>query len=493
VPLDLVIQTAAEHPWKVESGMIAIPVFQDDLESLPAQESYLGQAGRIAVRENFAAKGRQVLTIPVGDDNPSPRVAFFGLGKKEKFRPVVLRGLVCRIAAAARSRSVEAVAVDLSFLPQTEAAKLIGFGAEGAVFACYRFDRYTSGKDKQKTLKSVTFLVSEEHDYSSVIQDAMFIADATCAARDWVNEPPQNCTPHYLAEQARQIAEEHGLECKILEGVEALENESMNLFAAVGRGSDQPPAFIHLTYKASKAKRKLAFVGKGVTYDSGGYSLKPPSGQIGMHADMAGGAAVLGAAKAVGALKPRGVEIHFIIPCAENLVSGNAYKVNDVVTGRNGKSVEIVNTDAEGRLLLADSLTYASELKLDGIVDLATLTGGNVLTFGGTHAGLLGTDQDLVDDVAAAAKVAGEAVWQLPLPIKLRAKMKSNVADIKNSGGRYASTITAALFLREFIGDSNWAHLDIAGMARSDEVWEHNQKGATGFGVMLLTQLAIGV
>ena len=307
------------------------------------------------------------------------------------------------------------------------------------------------------------------------------------------NEPPQNCTPYYLAQQARQIAEEHGLDCKLLEGVEALEKESMNLFAAVGRGSDQPPALIHLTYKAKKAKRKLAFVGKGVTYDSGGYSLKPPSGQIGMHADMAGGAAVLGAAKAIGALKPKGVEVHFIVPCAENLVSGNAYKVNDVVTGRNGKSVEIVNTDAEGRLLLADALTYASELGVDGVVDLATLTGGCVLTFGGTHAALLGTDQSLVDDVAAAAKAAGEAVWQLPMPQKLRSKMKSNVADIKNSGGRYASTITAALFLREFIEDANWAHLDIAGMARSDEIWEHNQKGATGFGVMLLTQLAIGV
>ena len=474
----------------METELLAIPVFQDEIGAMADLDPRLGSVADIAAAERFVGRRGQILTLRSGEHVGPVRVTFIGAGPRKGFAVESVRGFVTSAAAAARGRGVGAFAFLLDTLPDTNPEATARFAAQGVELAAYRFSHHKTANSDEIVTAEITLVGASISEHEDAVQEGRIVAKAICRARDWVNEPATVCTPRFLAEQARTIANTHGLEIQLIEGVAALEAESMGLFSAVARGSDEPPVLIHLTYRGAKAKRKVAFVGKGVTFDSGGYSLKPPLTQIGMHADMAGGAAVLGAALALAQLKPKHVEAHFIVPAAENLVSGHAYRVNDIIESKSGKTVEIVNTDAEGRLLLADALTYANVLKVDEVIDIATLTGGCTLLFAGTHAAVFGNDKRLVNAFLAAGKKAGEPFWHLPLPPRLRNKLKSNVADLKNSGGRLGSTITAALFLKEFVGRTKWIHVDIAGVARVDEPWEHNPKGATGFGVSTLCELA---
>ena len=488
--LEMDLRLSAAAPADLETDLLAMPVFQNDAKAVADRDPRLGALIDIATGEKFLGRRGQLLTLRGSADVAAARVTFVGMGPRKGFAIESLRGFVTSAAAVARNRGVGAFAFCLDGLPSNDSAAVARFAAQGAVFAAYGFLHHKTGNSDGVKTSEITFVGGSVTDHAESVEEGRILASAACKARDWVNEPASVCTPRYLTDQARTIAEAHGLELRLLEGVEALEAESMGLFAAVSRGSDEPPALIHLIYKGSEPKRKLAFVGKGVTFDSGGYSLKPPSVQVGMHADMAGGAAVLGAALAIAQLKPPSIEAHFIVPAAENLVSGRAYRVNDILESRDGKTVEILNTDAEGRLLLADALTYAVEQNVDEIVDIATLTGGSALLFAGTHAAVFGNNSKLINAYLAASRRAGEPHWHLPLPARLRSKLKSSVADLKNSGGRLGSTITAALFLKEFVGRTKWVHVDIAGMARVDEAWEHNQRGATGFGVLTLCELA---
>jgi leucyl aminopeptidase len=481
---------------EVETGLLFLPVFRDDEDTgyggVSETLSGLVEAAR---SDGYSARRGSTFVLRVGLEAKLPvaadRVGLLGLGKREDWSDAAIRGCICRAAAAATRVGLSNVSVWLDSIGSSAPAELLSFASQGAVYGAYRFDRYRAADDaRQKTaLESVQLIGETVSGDSDSRWRGVVLGSAVCEARDWVNEPPSKCTPRFLAERAREIAESTGLELTLLEGLDALEANGMGLFHAVAKGSIEPPVLIHLVYRSDDAgdsPRRVALVGKGVTYDSGGYSMKSPASQIGMHGDMAGAAAVLGAAKSVGLLKPKGIEAHFIVPSAENLVSNCAYKVNDILTARNGKTVEVANTDAEGRLLLGDALAYAVDLDVDEIVDIATLTGGNVVTFGGVHAGVMTNDDALAKRFMSAAKRSGENFWRLPLSRRLAKQIKSNVADIKNSGGRWGSTITAALFLENFVGSKSWVHLDMAGLERRDDAWAHIPRGGTGFGVLAL-------
>ena len=291
-----------------------------------------------------------------------------------------------------------------------------------------------------------------------------------------------------MAETAQQLAQEYGLEVKVLEQEDCAKFEQgMGAYLGVGQASEIPPKFIHLIYKPQgTAKRKVAIVGKSVTFDSGGLNLKPSgSGIETMKMDMGGGAATLGAAKAIAQLKPD-VEVHFICAATENMISGKAMHPGDVLKASNGKTIEVNNTDAEGRLTLADALVYAEKLEVDAIVDLATLTGACIVALGNDIAGLWSTDDTLAEEMKTAAKLAGEKFWQLPMEEKYFEGLKSQIADMKNTGPRAGGSITAALFLKQFIKETPWMHLDVAGPVWTDSASGVNNKGATGFPVRTL-------
>jgi leucyl aminopeptidase len=318
--------------------------------------------------------------------------------------------------------------------------------------------------------------------------------DAVCAgvelARQLVASPPNHGTPQALADTAAQIARDHGLALTVLERSDC-ETLGMGAYLGVAQGSDLPPKFIHLTYTpAGEVRRRVVLVGKGLTFDSGGYNLKGPGSQIEMMKyDMGGSAAVLGAARAIGQLRPEGVEVHVVVASCENMISGGAVHPGDVLTASNGKTIEINNTDAEGRLTLADALVYANKLEPDAVVDLATLTGACVIALGEEIAGLWSNNDGLAEALTMASKEAGEGLWRMPLRASYKEGLKSHIADLKNTGPRPGGSITAALFLQDFITENRpWAHLDIAGTVWSDKGRGEDPPGATGFGVRTLVR-----
>ncbi|MEL6455451.1 MAG: leucyl aminopeptidase, partial [Cyanobacteria bacterium J06623_5] len=322
----------------------------------------------------------------------------------------------------------------------------------------------------------------------AAIEQAKVVCDGVILARELVSAPPNVVTPEMLAETAAGIAQDYDLTLEILERDDC-EKLGMGAYLGVAKASDLPPKFIHMTYSPEGgAERKVALVGKGLTFDSGGLNLKPSgSGIEMMKIDMGGAAAVLGAAKAIAQLKPA-VEVHFISAATENMVSGHAMRPGDILTASNGKTIEVNNTDAEGRLTLADALTFADGLGVDAIVDLATLTGACVVALGDDIAALYSPDEELAQSLASSATLAGEKLWQMPMEDKYFEGMKSVVADMKNTGPRAGGSITAALFLKQFVKETPWAHLDIAGPVWTDKENGYNSPGATGYGVRLLVQ-----
>ena len=360
---------------------------------------------------------------------------------------------------------------------------------ESARLSAYKDNRFNSKRDDKKVLKEIEFLNLNK--FKNIdFNETEYICEGVELARRLVAAPPNSLTPLEMSIQASKIAKDHGLEIKILEKNEC-EDLGMGAFLAVAKGSDLEPKFIHLTLKSkSPIKEKIALVGKGLTFDSGGYNLKVGASQIEMMKyDMGGSAAVLGAAKALGAIKPDGLEIHFIVAACENMINGSAVHPGDVIKASNGKTIEINNTDAEGRLTLADALTYASNLKPDSIIDLATLTGAIVVALGNDVAGFWTNNNMMASDLKTASSQAGEELWQMPLQKSYKDGLKSHIADMKNTGPRAGGSITAALFLEEFF-DKNikWAHIDIAGTCWTDKNKGVHPSGATGYGVKTLVQ-----
>jgi leucyl aminopeptidase len=445
-------------------------------------------------RRRFEAKLGQTLAAP-GQGGRAEVV--FGLGEAKAFDAAALRQAVAAFALA--TGDAKTVALDLTGITK------FGIGGERAAEAAvegffgarYRYTRYHAGEPDP--LESLTIVVARKDVPASErgLAKGRVIADATWLARDLVNVPAGDLSPTQLAEAAVEVAKSGGLEATVLDEAEIIA-AGLGGLLGVAAGSVQPPRLIKLVYEppAAKARKRadgsvptVALVGKGITFDSGGLSLKTYEGMTTMKGDMSGAAAViatLGACRALGV----GVRVVGFAPATENMPDGGAIKPGDVVKIRNGKTIEVLNTDAEGRLVLADALCLAVEEKPDAIVDIATLTGACVVALGTKIAGLMGNDDRLVSAVSAASERAGEPTWPLPLPKGYRSDIDSEIADMKNTGRRGAGgTLTAGLLLEEFVADRPWVHLDVAGPAHTEEYWGEFGKGSTGFGVRTLIEL----
>jgi leucyl aminopeptidase len=433
----------------------------------------------------FEGKPGEALAVPSG------RGVWVALGVGE---PADVTAETLRRAAAAfvrcAWRSTRGATTLLAAAPEALDPRLAAQAvAEGAALAAYKFTRYKADP-KPCRLESIA-VVGAGADAQHGLDRGATVAGAVAFARDIVNEPANAMTPRRLAELAIQVAEAEGLACTVLDEL-AIEAEGLGGLAGVAAGSDEPARMIQLVYDPPGAQGTLALVGKGITFDSGGLSIKTAEGMETMKTDKSGAAAVLAAMSALPSLAPA-VKVVAFIPATENMPGGAATKPGDVLKIRNGKTVEVLNTDAEGRLVLADGLSLAAEAGVDAIVDLATLTGACVVALGRKVAGLMGNHDGWVAQVQAAADRAGEPVWPLPLPDDYRKLIDSDVADVKNiSGGRYGGALTAGLFLKEFVGGIPWAHLDIAGPARSEDDEGYNQKGGTGFGVRTVIEAVTG-
>ena len=366
-------------------------------------------------------------------------------------------------------------------------ANVLAAFVEGFELAAYRFGKYKSEGDTPPVVETLTFVASGAPDDKALepVWRALEIALAgVTLARDLVNEPAAVKTPTYIADLAKKAGKEAGIEVEVWEP-KRIASEKLAGLVAVARGSNEEPRFVHLRYRAKGATKRVALVGKGITFDSGGLSLKPAKSMETMKCDMAGAAAVLGTMTALGRLKPT-IDVDGYIPITENLPGGKAQKPGDVIRYRNDKTVEVLNTDAEGRLVLADALMLAADTKPDAIVDLATLTGACMVALGTQVAGLFANDQKLAARLLSESAATGEPMWQMPLVAEYKDDIKSAVADLKNIGGGHAGSITAALFLQEFVGSTPWVHLDIAGPAFLEKGLPYAPKGGTGFGVRTL-------
>jgi len=482
------------EPRSLQGDLCALPCFEDDLRApaIAALDAALdGVLLRMAEEESFTGKKDQTLLVHTLGKVGVSRVMLMGLGKRRELEIPDLRHFAARAIRAGARSGAKRVAVGL---PADECGPIaVQLAAEGALLGRYRFDRYLTGdRKKPDKIENVHLVVqpdaAKDGSLERAVERARAIAEGTVAARDLVNAPASEVTPDHLADYARQIAAGSGgkVECKVLDR-QACKELGMNLFLAVAAGSDREPRFIHLSYKPKNASRRFVVIGKGVTFDSGGLSLKPAASMEDMKVDMAGGAVAL---TAVGVIAKLGSphEVHGICAATENMPSGKAYRPGDVVTGMGGKSVEVLNTDAEGRLTLADALAYAVKLGPAEIVDLATLTGACMVALGPHLAGVMGNDEAFIARWLETARACGEDMWHLPLPDRLREALKSEVADMKNVGDRWGGALTAGLFLKEFVGEVPWVHVDIAAPASMDKEYGAYTKGGSGFGLATLAE-----
>jgi leucyl aminopeptidase len=442
----------------------------------------------------FKASRGELLTLHPMGSIPAKRVLLVGLGSAERITAYTLRRAHATAARHLQQTGAKHIAVCCEWLTtDVSAPQNVQAQIEGVFLGLYTFRHYQHSEEESNKVTSLQFLA--EPLYAEETRQAMqrghILAEATNFARDLVNEPPNILTPGELAHRAQSMARQFGLECEIFDKahIEALH---MGGLLGVSGGSAEPPYFVVLRYHGApdSQKKGLALVGKGITFDTGGISLKQPSGMDEMKGDMGGAAAVLGAMQAIAALKPR-INVTGIVPTCENMPSGTAYHPGDILRIMNGKTIEIVNTDAEGRLILADGLSYATQEGYSPIIDLATLTGGIVVALGDKMTGLFCNNEELAQDIIEAGQEEGEKFWRMPLDEEYSEQIKSDIADIKQTGGREASSVTAAKILENFVGNTSWAHLDIAGTSYFDSKRPYQEKGATGVGVRTLAALAL--
>lgn len=409
------------------------------------------------------------------------RVLVMGLGKKESFDQCKLREIMAKAQKLLTTLKAETVKIDVETTLSDDV--FAEFASIGLVTGEYSFDKYRN-KKSPKTIKEVYLNVSSQ----DAVDKGVKIAEATSFARNLSNEPAQFITPETLSKIASEL---EGIETKIYDRDE-IEKMGMTAYLAVGQGSINTPKFIHMHYKPQNAKKVIALIGKGITFDSGGMDLKPPASMLTMRDDMSGAACVIAVMKLLNEFKPD-IEVHGIVAACENMISGKAYKPGDIITAKNGKTIEVENTDAEGRITLADALCYACELGVEEIIDIATLTGACMVALGSQCAGLLGNNKELMDKIQKVADYQGERFWQLPMFPEYFEMLKSDVADMKNTGGRWGGASSAGTFLQEFVNpEIAWAHLDIAGTAFLDKPQKDLIKGATGIGVRTLINYILG-
>jgi leucyl aminopeptidase len=474
---------------RVEADAVAVVMFEDEVppaelksvaawvEDLRASDEFSGKSGELAVLHqppgtawSFAAK----------------RLALVGGGKAAAFDSAALRRAVSSSVRALKGKGVKTMAW---WLGAGDAEAVV----EGALLGNFEPDRYKTSSDAKMLESFHVASVAESEDLSRSFETGRILAECQNFTRELANEPANRLTPSILAQRARDMAAEEGLECELLDQ-DRMQQLGMGALLGVAQGSAEPPALIVVRYRPGappKTGDHLGLVGKGVTFDSGGVSIKPAEGMEKMKYDMAGGAAVLGAMRAIARLKPA-IPVTALVPAVENMVSARAQRPGDIVTSLNGKTVEVLNTDAEGRLILIDALAYAQKLGCTHLVDAATLTGAIVVALGHVNIGAFTNHDAMLSRVMAAAKAEGEKMWHMPLDDDYKDLLKSAFADLANIGGRWGGAISAAWFLREFVGETPWVHLDIAGTAWLDDAKPYMAKGPTGVCVRTFAKLATG-
>ncbi len=495
------IKVAIGKITEIKAGAIVVNFFEEMSHpegDLATVDKALGGAiSELINQGEIKGKLHEITVIHSLGKLPAARVVIAGLGKPleltaDKVREVVAE--LCRllqqkdigsIATIAQGAGIAGISVEAA----TQAV------TEGALLGTYSFRKYITKEAEYGEIKQFTIVDADETRLPGLKQGynlGKTLAEATNQARDMVNEPANHMTPSRMAETAERLAESYGLELNILER-EQMQELGMGALLGVAQGSLEPPKLIILHYKGSdSAEVDMALVGKGITFDSGGISIKPSEKMEEMKGDMAGGAAVMAAISAIAQLKPK-INVVAVIPATENLPSGSAQKPGDIVATMNGKTIEIINTDAEGRLVLADALSYANKLGAKHMVDVATLTGAIVVALGDIYTGAFSNNQELMDRVIAAGAESGELIWQMPMHDGYKEQIKSEVADVKNVGGRSAGSITAAQLLVEFTGDTPWVHLDIGGTSTSEKERGYLVKGATGVPVRTLVNLVLSL
>lgn len=487
------IQLASSLPRKSASDVLVLvlsstdPSREDHLRDLDAR--FDGAIARYLEETEFRAERGTSVVLPTLGRIDDKHVVIVGV----RTAPRIAGGRT----EATSAPLAEAVAIALRACLALKAKRVTVLAAEGtdieplvlgARLGAYSFTRYkTEGKKVELEGITVVRAGALGQAEKAAAAKAEHVADGVCLARDLVNEPPNELTPLAIAGHAKKIAARHKLSCKVLEG-QAVEKAGLRLHYAVGRGSRNVPAFIHLTYRPKNPVGRLVFIGKGISFDTGGICIKPAPGMGDMKSDMAGAAAVLGLMEAVGALAPN-VEVHGIVGAAENMPDGDAYRPADVIESLSGKTVEIINTDAEGRLVLADALTYGARLEPDLMIDAATLTGATLISLGPSVSAFFTSEGAVAEALAVAGHQAGESFWHMPLVEELRQDLDSDVADLKHTGERNGGAITAALFLREFTQQANWLHCDIPGATYRTRAVGMHPKGGTGHAVLTFLQL----
>ncbi|MDD4875552.1 MAG: leucyl aminopeptidase [Dehalococcoidales bacterium] len=486
---------------KTKADAIVIPFFKDN-EQLSGDIANIDQALDGAItqlnkRGEIKGKLNEITIIHCLGKLPSERVAVIGLGKKEELTKNKIRGAIAETCRRLRQSNME----NIAFIPQgiglddidlEIAAQIM---TEGALLGTYTFQKYVTSKEEHSEIKQLLILGRDDSEVVVLEQGyrkGKIIAEAANLARDMVNEPSNNMTPTDMAEMAKKLADTYKLELTILNR-EQMKDLGMGALLGVAQGSQQPPKFIVLRYSGGDSSEiDVALVGKGITFDSGGISIKPSNGMEEMKSDMTGGATVMAAISAIAQIKPE-INVMAIIPATENLPSGTALKPGDILTAMNGKTIEILSTDAEGRLILADAISYARKLGAKSIIDVATLTGACIIALGKVCTGAFGNNQELINKVLASGMEAGELIWQMPMFDEFKELNKSSIADVKNVGGREAGSITAAQFLAEFTDDIPWVHLDIAGTSMTEKERNYQIKGATGVPVRTLINLVLSL
>lgn len=443
----------------------------------------------IIAKEGFDGKFGKMYLLPTYGKIAAEKVLLVGLGKNKDFTPNRLRELSAKIIKKCRKMGNAKKVISVlhgagigGYDPEISARMI----AEGTLIGSYSFDKYKTEKSSKKVDEFVIVDMVEENckKAKAGVKKGKIIGSALKFARDLSNEQPAYATPSKLAEIAQSFKD---LEVKVYDKDE-IEKMGMGAFLGVAKGSSQPPKFIHMHYKGSNQKliqRKIAIIGKGICFDSGGLDIKPPSSMLNMKDDMSGAAAVLGVMSVLKDLKPN-CEVHGIIAACENMPGCSAYKPGDVLTAKNGKTIEVDNTDAEGRLTLADALCYACELDVDEVIDIATLTGACVVALGSAASGIMGNHQPTIDKLIKCANSGGEKMWQLPMFDEYKESLQSDVADMRNTGSRMGGAQIAGIFLQNFVKKVHWAHIDVAGTAFLDKPQNEFPKGATGAGVRTL-------
>jgi len=468
---------------------LALGLFEEDAVQLTGElaqlnEKFASVLNELIAETEFKGKEGSSAVTRVGGGSSVRKAILVGVGKPDALNLESWRRAAAVVARLAKKEKCKTLGISLPVWNNDPAATAQAI-AEGVQLALFQDNRFKSEpEDKGPVVEQVDLLGLSGQD--EAITRAAQICSGVILARELVAAPANAVNPVTMAQTAQAIATEHGLAVEILER-EDCEKLGMGAFLGVAQASELPPKFIHLTYKPEGTpKRKVAIIGKGLTFDSGGLNIKGAgSGIETMKMDMGGAAATLGAAKAIAQLKPD-VEVHFISAVTENMISGRAMHPGDILKASNGKTIEVNNTDAEGRLTLADALVFAEKLGVDAIVDLATLTGACIIALGDDIAGLFSPDDALATQLENAAAAAGEKVWRLPMEEKYFEGLKSGIADMKNTGPRAGGSITAALFLKQYVKETPWAHLDVAGPVWTDKENGYNSAGATGYGVRTL-------